>query len=107
MLSQRVAHGRGTAVVHQRSAEPNSPQRWSPDLVLLRGVLLDAIAGADVVQQQIRKQGQRLPIERGRRVGAGREHGDVARRAAEGGEDLLSGSNVVGDDAPWKRRKKL
>ena len=43
-----------------------------------------------VMQQQVRKQLYRLAVEERVRAGAGRERGDVARRAPEGLKDLLA-----------------
>ena len=54
-----VGNRRGAAVVQQRPAQPQSPQRRRPDLVGLGGALPDAVAGADVVQQQIGEQRDR------------------------------------------------
>jgi hypothetical protein len=63
VLLDRFIDGRGTPIVQHRPAESEPPQRRRPDLVSHRCVLLDAVAGVDVVQQEIRKQRHEFPIE--------------------------------------------
>ena len=53
--------------------------------------LRDAVAGADVVQQQIREERHRRAVEERIAARPGRQRRRVARRAADGAEHLLAG----------------
>lgn len=43
----------GRAIVQKRAAKPQAPERWCADFVRLRRALVDAVAGADVVEQKV------------------------------------------------------
>ena len=46
-------HGGGAAVVQQRSAEAQAPQRGRSDLGTRGGGLIDSVAGSNVVEQKV------------------------------------------------------
>jgi hypothetical protein len=58
-----VLDGRGGAVVQQRPAQPEAPQRRRPELQRLGGLLPDAVAGPDVVKEQVREERHHLAVE--------------------------------------------
>ena len=77
--------------MQQRSAEPYAPQRRRPDLGGLGRGLDDAVASADVVEQQIGKERHDLTMEPRVRVRSGLQRRHVARRATDAREDALTG----------------
>src|SRR5438128_1465498 len=51
--SDGIFNGCRRAVVQQRPAQPEAPQRRRPELLRRGGFLTDAVSGPDIVQQQI------------------------------------------------------
>src|SRR5262247_1051803 len=78
---------RGGAVVQKRPAEPQSPERRGTNLLAVSSRLLDAVAGSDVMQQQIGKQWYRFAIE-----------GRVRARTRFEPRDVASGATGIGED---------
>ena len=98
--------GRG-AVVEQRPAEAQSPQRRCANLLGRPRLLLNPVAGTDVVEQQIGEERHGHAIEERIRARAGRQRRCVAGRAADGAEDLLAVPRGLVDRAAGERREEL
>ena len=79
--------------MQQRSTETQSPQCRRAKLIRAGGCLKDAVACAHIVQQQVRIQRHRLPVEQRIGVPAGGQDRNVAGRAAEGLEHSLASRN--------------
>ena len=86
----RVFDGGRRAVVEQRTTEAQAPQRRCANLLGRAGCLLNAVAGPDVVQQQIGEERHGDTIEERVRARPGRQHRRVTGAAADGAEDALA-----------------
>ena len=84
----------------QGTTEPQPPQRWRPNLPRPGARLPNAVTRADVVQQQIREQRDRPPVEQGIAAPTGHEAGHVAGRAADGVEHPAPGRHPRCDRPP-------
>ena len=78
MPIDRALDRRGAAVVQQRPPQAESPQRRRPDFVRPCSRLRDAVAGTDVVQEQIGEKRDVLAIEERIGARAGCERRDMA-----------------------------
>ena len=96
---------RRAAVVQERAAVAKPPQRGRADLRAGRGRLIDAVAGADVVQQEIGEELHGLAIEERVVAAAGRERGNVTRGAADLGEDALARPRLIVNGAARRRHR--
>src|SRR6185436_15521490 len=65
VTQDRVGERQRRGVVHEAVVRPQAPQRRRSQFVRGRGCLHDAVAGADVVQQEVAERVNRLVAERG------------------------------------------
>ena len=93
--------------MHQRPAQTQPPQRRGPELRRLRRFLPDAVAGPDVVQQQVGEKRHDLVIEHGVRAGARLQRRHVTGGAADAGEQLLAHTRRLVDGSPPRRGEKF
>src|SRR5206468_7300820 len=104
----RSVEGQRGAVVHVAIVRPHAPQRLGAQLVARRGsaVLDDAVAGADVVQQEVavrvddlvaerRGNRQRAPVDAGAHR-RGRDRRDVTDGAADRVEQVGASDRAGG-----------
>src|SRR5262245_10764904 len=106
MAFDRLCDRCGAAVVEKRSPEAQPPECRRSNLVWLRAALLNAISGADIVQQQIGKQIDTASIERRVRTGSCRQAGDVTCRATDRREESFACKRVVVHMAARHGRQK-
>ena len=99
----RLLDRRRRAVVQERPAEPQTPQRRRADFVGRRPC--DAVAGADVVQQQVRKQRDGRRSNSRLRLAAGRQRRHVARRTADRREHCSPARGRVAGAARERRQE--
>src|SRR5439155_22590435 len=100
-------HRTGAPVVQEWSAYAQAPKRRRANFVRQGRCLRDAVASADVVQQEIREERHGLPVEQ-RVPGRSRlERRDMAARAARRLKKPLAGARVLVDGSARRRAEKL
>src|SRR5437870_2566018 len=106
MLADGALDGRNAAVVQQRPAQAQAPQARLPNFCGCRSALLDAVAGPDIVKQQIGEERHGLAVEERIHAGTGGQSWHMTARAANALEDSLPIARNVIDGAARHWREK-
>ena len=85
-------------IVQKRTSHAKSPKRGRTDFVRERGALGNSVAGADVVEQQIREEGHCPPIEQRKSRGPGFENRNMTGGAANLSEHSFTRLNPFGEE---------
>src|SRR5205814_6759117 len=94
------------SVVEEGTPEPQSPECRRSNLFRIRRRLRNPIAGTDVMQEQIGKQGHRLSIELRDGAWSGHQRGDVTGGASDRTEDALAVTDLLIDRSARDRRQQ-
>src|SRR2546426_12670339 len=106
MTDDGILNRRGRAVVQERAAQPETPQRRRPELLRSGGLLPNTVAGLNVVQEQIREERYCLSVEDRVRARTRLQRGNVARGASNGTEHRLARAYRLVNHATARRRQK-
>ena len=106
MAPDRFVDRRRAAVVKQGPAQSQPPERRGANLLRKGLALPDAVARADVVQQQVREQRNRPPVERRMGARARGQRRNVAGGTAYRGIYLLADTDGIVDSGSIHRRQE-
>src|SRR6185369_3310388 len=101
------SRSRRASVVQQRPSETQSPQSGRSDLLSRSCCLHDAVAGTDVVQQQVGIERDRLSVKQRVTIGGCGQDGDVAGGTTNRPEQPLTGLNGVVHGTATDGREKF